>query len=367
MQKITAILAEAGDIVGVAGPQTAADLNRIANALERIASSLEKLTGEPKNNPVITPPQSPENKVIQLESKNAQVKAPVLVKAITPATTNAVKPGIIEKVQLQTISSQDSVLDKYLKKKEIAVLAQKKQAFTPEKDEILDKLALHLGKNFTECKKLYLSLKANSTNDSISYSLYGATAKENTKIRKFCSLLEGVNLLEDFEYLGSPVFSLQFKPINITNHYKNFIDGKWLERFLKQEVQRIIPLLSPKLEHEVRSNLHIQFKNSPASETNSPSTELDLLFSAGQHIFCIEAKTKARISNLESHLNKINPLGLPKQNILIVAAENSMEEHQELSQALNGINVVGLSNFEEALTTMIKAACEPSPQKKPLG
>ncbi len=243
----------------------------------------------------------------------------------------------------------------------------KKQAFTPERDEILDKLAQHLGKYFIECKELYLALKANRTDERITYSLYGATAQKNTRVQKFCKLLKEANLLENFEYLGAPVYWVQFNPINITSHNKNFVDGKWFERYLKHEVKGILQECYPDIGYEARPNLNLQFKKMADKQALNSGVELDLLFSLGDHIFCIEAKTNAKIGDLAKHLIKIEPLGLAKENIMIVVAENNAEERQELSQALNGTKVVGLDNLEEALVAMIKAACEPPQVKIALG
>ncbi|HEX2914494.1 MAG TPA: hypothetical protein VH186_27080 [Chloroflexia bacterium] len=388
------------------------ELARIATALERIAASLEKLSGEqrdlsnetghddgwitlPDSNLPLSKESSSDTKPLlplKIEqpatskpasqpnspANNAALAAPIKTepqasqpKAKVPAINSkpaAKSPDPASKVQADAKSGKtpapqagkqsappmttanNSVLLKYLKECDITIQERKKKISPQEQAYLdkLDKLALHLGKNFTECQELYQELKKNivAPRNSFTYSLKGFSAEQNNKVQNFCRLLKEAELLEEYSYQKKPEYTVRLKA---SGKEQKYLCGAWLEHYVKQEVARIVKSYgNTKLRYEALANLEIIFKD-------TSKAELDLFFALGQEVFCVETKMRPSQAELENFLTRIKPLKLDNQALLIVVADKPEEDCQKLSQALGNVQIIRLANLEQSLTVLLKA------------
>ncbi len=375
-----------------ATPAPLSEISRIAAALERIASALEKLNVESElNSTQVYPNSNPENYWITLPDNDqtqmakasfiaplvAKEKAPVspppaklsptpepvkpkisltTLPNLTPTRPNAPLPAVngLNRAVLAGNNSPGSVLHNYLNEQGISVQEAKKND-SPQEQAYQDKLvnlALYLGQNFSECKELYYMLKGSliTPNSTFSYGLKNFSAENKKKVRFFCHLLKGAGLLEVYLNQGTPECLIQLKTAGKEQKY---LSGSWLEYYVKQEVARIARRYHTQysLSYEARSNLEIVFKD-------SSKTELDLFFALGQKVFCAEAKIRPNKAQLEAFLNRIKPLKLDHNSLLVVVADKTEKDCLELSQALGNLRIARLDNLEQSLTAMLNAALQ---------
>jgi hypothetical protein len=340
----------------------ATDLHRIAGALERIANALEKLTAEAAESSAeikqndeqwITLPNTPivpdEASKKAETKKSAELIPPVAPLASKPLADSAASNSLKLAVPVPN-ATNNNILLTYLTKRGITV-QQPKQKATPEEQAYqvrLEKIALHLGENFTVCQELYKELKENLIPpcSPFDYTTKGKITSQNSILRKLCHLLKEAGLLEIYTCKGVSN-QLTFK-LKASGKERNYIEGLWLESYLKQEVERIIRPYANSTQqcYEALPNLYITFKD-------GSKTELDLLFALGKKVFCVEAKMQPDLSELQGYLKKVKNLGLSNNAILIVVADKSEEECLKLSQGLGGVKVACLNNFEETLKSML--------------
>jgi len=190
MQKITAILAETGDLFGVTGPQTEENLDRIANALERIASALEKLTTEKK-------PEAVEAKIEQAPPNIipiSRVEPNLPVTPITSANTH----GVIEKY-LATHGAKELERTKIVKDK--------------DREPRLNQTASYIGQHFPELKEFYQFLKqrVQIPNGTFTYSTIENTPTQKARIKILGKNLKEIGILENWIILPAPEENLPVK------------------------------------------------------------------------------------------------------------------------------------------------------------
>jgi hypothetical protein len=324
LKKIIANLSETSASLEFIGPITSAELHRVADTLEQMAVALEKLTGNKADVPV--------------EAKNSPGEL----------VNNDMNPAVLE----VNIPITD-VLEDYLEQKGIKIKPPGEK-LTPQEQSRRDKLnllALFLGNNLNDCMALYQWLKGNlsSKNTNLSYPLKDANSGNKEKITNFCNQLKKAGLLKSFSFQALPENRVQ---LEFTGTDTGFLKGIWLERFIEQKMRRFLKESRAKgsiQEYKIRANPKIIFKDNTEGE-------IDLFFAVGEKIFCLEVKTFPSAKDLKDVINKLKPLELKDQNILIVTAEKSSEQCDRLTQALGGIKVVGLGNLEEAVNSMINAA-----------
>ncbi len=346
---------------------TTPELGRIADALERIASALEKLTAQDtlasaetnqngqdnwitlpntnQNHDFSTPPIAVPNPKPPIQPINNTVTATTSKTELPASNPNASKTAHPPKTQ-----NGNSVLLGHLKRQGITVQEPKKINL-PEKlvyQVKLEKVAQFLGKNFTVCKTLYEQLKKNmvAPRTPFSYSLIGATAEQNKLIRQYCQFLKDADLLEEFSYQGSPDFNIKLKA---SGKEQKFLSGAWLEYYVKLEVDRIVLpyAVQIKQSYEALPNLQIIFKD-------DTKAELDLFFSLGNLIFCVEAKTRPDSEKLKTFRNRIKPLGLENTAILVIVLEESDDESLKLNSDLENMPIIQLDKLEETLKELLK-------------
>jgi hypothetical protein len=347
-------------LFSISGPQTGTDLNRIASALERIASSLEKLTGEPTNNPVTVKQPTPEPiKVIESFSHRSTLIPEINIeneKVKDPSTKLELSEKEFPKTN--TVPKYDLV-ERYLNQKGINFQESGEQKPSTSQEKKLTKLASFLGQNYAECQKLYKLIKGKISTPGTHLEHFIETTATREKILEFYNLLIKAQILEEVTKTNSEN-KLQLK---LTGNEQKYVTGGWLEYYAKAKVKSLLQtLLSNNVvnKFQVVSNIEIWYQN------GGGKTEFDILFGVDREIFCIEAKTAPHLKDLKAKVNKMKSIGLSNHHMLILTSSTADHTCKEFSKSLGGVKVVGIENFEEALTSMIKTACEPPAQKKAL-
>lgn len=360
MQKITAILAEAGDLFGVAGPKTDENLDRIATALERIATALEKLTGEPSNKPTTIKQPTPEPvKVIEAFNNHSTLKPEITLEIgkLEDTSTNSKSPEK-EIPKINTITKYDLV-ERYLNQKGINFQESGEQKPSIIQEKKLTKLASFLGQNYGECQKLYKLIKGKISTPGTHLEHFIETPATRGKILEFYNLLINAQILEEV----TKTYSENKLQLKLTGNEQKYVTGGWLEFYAKAKVKGLLQTLRSNNvinKYQVVSNIEILYQN-------GVKTEFDILFGVDQEIFCIEAKTTPRLKDLKAKVNQMKSIGLSNHHMLILTASTADHTCIEFSKNLGGVKVVGLENFEETLIAMIKAACETPKERVALG
>lgn len=343
-------------------PDSTTELNRIANALERIAEVLERekplssaddswlsLLNAPLTVPCnLSIPNYYKNDIsLTIYTKPPQAKSAekqILSKPkLEPAAIPSNQP--IPVPASATLTSNPNILYRYLN--ELGINPVEATSLTLDKQLVQDKLdalASYLGKNFTECQDLYNLLKKNmvAPRKPFAYSLKGATSVKNGIIQEFCRLLKEADLLEYYTYQPKPDYNFE---LLASGKEQKYLSGSWVENCVKVEVAHLFS--QNKQPYELLPNLQIVFQD-------NSKTELDLFFSFGKRIFCIETKMRPTSAQLKKYLNTIKPLKLDSKAILIVVVDKSEEECQKLSKEAAGVKVIRLENLQSNLLSLVK-------------
>ena len=337
------------------------ELQRIAIALERMATALEKLTDNPKSieqqnhteDAWITLPLASLNHHSSTNTRPLAAVEPVPKPTTTLSPTVEPPPASVAIATPDTPTSnpqpvqitEESVILTYLKNRGITVNLTKPQE--PSYQEKLERVAFHLGQNYTICKELYQQIRSNLTKPGklFTYSLKGATIKPNIMVREFCRLLQEAELTEETSYQGAPEYNIQLRT---TGKEQKFLCGSWLEYYAKLEIARIVRsyITNTGQLYEALPNLKITFQDNRA-------TELDLLFAVGMQVFCVEAKMRPSQADLTKYLDRIKSLELDKKALLILVADKTEEECQQLSQALGNVTIARFDCLEEKIASML--------------
>jgi len=208
-----------------------------------------------------------------------------------------------------------------------------------ELDASSDRIALFMGSRYPSIKNFYKSIKRNlSTGKKFHFRLGDCSQQEIANSTQLGVLLYQSSFLSQYRYFK------QDKVIAATTQPKgemiNFLTGEWFERYIYQEVARL--LSTNQIPYDFLINSKIRF-------VNGDSFELDLLFLVNQDLLWIECKTKPDISDsLARYAKHKKIMSIPENRAFVVALDIPDNQALELTQRWQ-ITVVNQNNFLEKI------------------
>ena len=246
-------------------------------------------------------------------------------------TTSQNKPVV-------SVDSEDNLeLLSYLEAKNIRV---EEHRVPQEIDVSSDRLAFFMGSRYSSIKNFYKAIKRNlSTGKKFSFRLAECSQQDIANCTQLGDMLYRSSFLSHYRYLKTE--KIITASSQIRGDMINFLTGEWFERYVYQEVSR---LLSDKsLKYQDLINAKIRF-------ANGDSFELDLLFFVNQELLWIECKTKSDISDaLTRYAKHKKILSIPENRAFVVALDMPDNQALELTQRWQ-ITVVNQNNLIEKIS-----------------
>jgi len=326
-------------------PENRILLERIASALERIAACLEENSrsrGEPDTNSPVAP--------VILEPGATRLVVSILPEQSNDAATATIAP---ESEEPEPVSSVQDItkLKEFLAVRNITLKSLQAESAS---DEILDKLALFIGKRF-ETVRTILDLIKSNMNSGIGFglNLKNMSQQSVADITNLCTNLYSIAFLTAYRYQKSPSFQLYATP-STSPRALNFFSGQWLERFVKTQVVALAQ--SAALQFSYICNAQIALPN-------GDDFELDMLFEAAGEVFWLEAKSGDYQRHIEKYSKMAKVMGLNRSHTLMVLADARIDDNiaRTLSNLFN-MTVVRIDKFAENLAQVLPQKTVDPPQ-----
>ena len=280
-------------------------LATIAGLLDRIADGLDRLgvkqNGRPSDNPA------------------------------KPAPT--VAPG--------TGATPDPIL-RHLQRKNIAIVRH-------SNDEILDSRLDGIIRNLGDRHALYKDLlndmrRAVNKKHQLTLHLAGKSPKDISRLCNICSNLYESSVLTKWYYKRKS--KTIYLEINDGPQAVNFINGKWLERYVLLVVREQIQLARHVMRRDIRFGHYL---NPHIRLPNGQPRELDLLFHIDGTIYWLEAKSGQHQGHASKYgLLAKKALDIPPERMILVLGDTTRQGSEAMS-ALHSIRVIGINDLRRTI------------------
>lgn len=250
---------------------------------------------------------------------------------------SATKTVVVDKSAISPEVQNDSPLAHYLEAKNIKLESHR---LPQELDASSDRIAFFIGSRYSSVKNFYKAIKRNlSTGKKFSFRLSECSQQDIANCTQLGDLLYRSSFLSHYRYLKAE--KLISAATQTRGDMINFLTGEWFERYVYQEVSRLLDNKSTKYEDLI--NAKIRF-------ANGDIFELDLLFFANQELLWIECKTKSDISDaLARYAKHKKILSIPENRAFVVALDMPDNQALELTQRWQ-LTVVNQNNFLEKIS-----------------
>lgn len=237
-----------------------------------------------------------------------------------------------------------SEIEEFLRSKNISIKSVREE---DEADKVLDRIALFMGNRYSNIKNLYQKMKKNlNEGTGFRLDLKNHKQEEIADITQLCNNLYEIAFLEEYKYFKSPKYILQGK-VNKIPKAINFLNGGWLERYIKSAVIEIIKSIS----NPIPLN-YSYLKNPQIILPNGDYFELDIIFKIENEYFWFEAKTGDYQRYIHKYSKVAEILDLDFKHAYMILTDITKEG----AEALRGIfkmTVVRIDDFYDMFTKSI--------------
>ncbi len=180
-------------------------------------------------------------------------------------------------------------------------------------DPVLDKLALFLGQRYFALRNALEWMKRTmQTAGRWHLKLAGRPQEEISACTQFCHRLHELAFLTEYRYYRAPRCLVEART-STAPEAQAFLSGQWLERFVRQEVERAAA--------DAQTKSLAMLANVQVILPNNDDFELDLLVAMDGSLSWIESKTGAYQSYVRKYSRMAQLLGLgPSRSFLVLAA-----------------------------------------------
>lgn len=243
--------------------------------------------------------------------------------------------------EVQTLTEDASPIEEYpfsVKNHLMACSVYIKTLPQPEPaDEVLDKLSNYLGDRYKQLSDLLVLLKRHTqSGQRFTLSLKSMSQDAVSSNCQFCSFLHNLAMLTYYRYDRSPTFLITAAPTTQPT-FQKFINGHWLERYVRSRVMTYESLIADCL------------MNPQVILPNGDDFELDIfaVSKVGKPLW-IEAKTGEYQTRIAKYGKLASVLGLKKDEAFLVVPDLSEKSCRSIS-AVNKLQVVNIELLNEAL------------------
>jgi hypothetical protein len=213
-------------------------------------------------------------------------------------------------------------------------------------DKILDRIAVFMGDRYKLIRPFLDQIKRKmNSGENVKMYLKERTQEEISSICQLASWLHEIAFLSEFTYYKSPKYLLLAAPNRIPKAL-NFFSGKWLERYIKNQIISLIKQVNPSIKFSYFANPQVSF-------ANGDDFELDLLFEIEGEIFWFEIKSGDYQRYLEKYSKISKILNLDKDHSFMVLLDITDSGADALKDLFH-MNVVNLENFSKEFLNQIQ-------------
>lgn len=294
-------------------------LNRIANSLEEIAAALKIQVNSSDQHK----PESDGNKLSEALWENNEIKR-----------SNENNDDSIN----EELGLRKQFIFNYLNKRNIKV---KNVIEEDEGNNYLDNISNFMGSRYAYIREFYINFKrCLSTGVSFRMDMKNKEPLEISYTCQLAKMLHEIAFLTDYKYQRSPKYILTASPCNAPSVI-NFMSGKWLERYTRNEVIKALK--------EVNSGLLFSYLHgAQIILPNGTEAELDLLFEIEQQIFWFEAKTGDYQKYIHRYERISDILGLDYDHCFMILTDITAAGAEALRSVFK-MNVLPIEKLPEEL------------------
>lgn len=206
-------------------------------------------------------------------------------------------------------------------------------------DPVLDNLALFLGQRYSSLKSpLDWMKRTMQTAGRWHLKLAGRPQEEIAACTQFCHRLHELAFLTEYRYHRTPRCLIEART-STAPEAQAFFSGQWLERFVRQEVERAAA------DAQVQSLAMLA--NIQVILPNNDDFELDLLVALDGRFFWVESKTGAYQNYVRKYSQMARLLGLGPSHSFLVLAGVPPAVCSDLSR-MTGMAVCRPEDFHDA-------------------
>lgn len=215
-----------------------------------------------------------------------------------------------------------------------------------DSDEIINKIALFLGNNYSCLHDILANIKRNmNKGGTFSLNLKNISQQNIGTICQFSYNLHSIAFLEQYNYKRSPHYNL-FVKTSTYSVAQNFFSGQWLERFALMVIREVI---------EKISYLHLTFSyllNPKITLANGDKFELDCLFQMNNNIYWIECKTGDYQQHISKYSKFLRTLNLDDKRCFLLLADITSYKAMDLSK-IYSMCIIPFTEFRNKLIQQI--------------
>ncbi len=206
------------------------------------------------------------------------------------------------------------------------------------KDEVLDPIAVYLGKRYSLVEKLQRKIKASIAHQKdFTFNLKGKSQQEIQSCTQYCNMLDRASLLAKYHYDKRK--KIIRGSVQRRGDIINFLNGGWFERAVLHSVKE---KFADADEIEFLVNPQLKF-------ANGDRFELDIICLAKNQLFWIECKTGNNYNDcLPKYCSHGKKLGVPKENAFLVGLGLSDRDAEKWTK-LWSITVVNPEGLMETI------------------
>lgn len=192
-------------------------------------------------------------------------------------TTEQIKPKNKDNKEEILKKYKEGYLKKWLIDKRIYV---GKNSNTLQVDKKLYTIADYLSDHYHHLKDFYTQLKKSQ---NVKKDFKTKTTKQSINyIRKWCNMLHRNKIIDSFQFLNNQLIDIDIAEIHKATY---FINGYWLEIFLRNELAKTLRNNLDKIESfDILAQVEIM-------KPNHKSSEVDLLLMLNQKVYWFECKS----------------------------------------------------------------------------
>lgn len=230
----------------------------------------------------------------------------------------------------------------HLRRKNIALVRHSNEEGS---DSRLDGLVRNLGDRHDLYRDLLNNMrKAVNGKYQLTLHLSGKPPKDISRLCNICSSFYESSVLKNWHYKRKS--KTIYLEINDGPQAINFINGKWLERYVLLVVREQVQLARHITRRDIRFGHYL---NPHIRLANGQPRELDLLFHIDGTIYWLEAKSGQHQGHASKYgLLAKKALDIPPERMILVLGDTTRQGSEAMS-ALHSIRVIGIGDLRKTI------------------
>jgi hypothetical protein len=213
----------------------------------------------------------------------------------------------------------------------------------PVEDTRMDQMIWHMGERFKSIEPFLAVLKRHINGVEFSFMMKSFHQRQISDICQLSTIAHTLGCLSRYKYCAKQRMILGC--VTSTPNVQNMFNGRWLERYIVQKINKIIN----SYEQHTKQRLNVDLlENVIIVLKNGDIHEIDLLVSINDEIYYIEAKTgDIDRSCYHKYIKIAGSLDIPNKRMIVVRARTTVYETRN-----HGVLVCSIGAFEQRMRSV---------------